>query len=82
MRLPPEPSCMVPEGTAKVAQAALPHGNRYMQMREAFGTLYTKAQFADLYRKRNKKVAVSASITASATFGHSASPDNVTMALQ
>jgi transposase len=49
MSLPPDPSCMVPECTSKVAQAAFPHGNRYMQMREAFGTLYTNAQFADLY---------------------------------
>src|SRR2546421_7757477 len=49
MSLPPDPSCMVPECTSKVAHAAFPHGNRYMQMREAFGTLYTNAQFADLY---------------------------------
>ena len=49
MSLPPEPSCLVPECTSKVAHAAFPHGNRYMQMREAFGTLYTNAQFADLY---------------------------------
>ena len=49
MSLPPAPSCLVPECTSKVAQAAFPHGNRYIQMREAFGTLYTNAQFADLY---------------------------------
>src|SRR5438128_243486 len=49
MSLSPEPICSVPERTAEVAHAAFPHGNRYMQMRDTFGTIYTNAQFADLY---------------------------------
>ena len=39
----------MPERTAEVAYAAFPHGHRCMQMRNAFGTIYTNAQFADLY---------------------------------
>ena len=49
MSLPPDVICAVPERTAEVAHAAFPRGNRYMQMRDAFGTLYTNAPFADLY---------------------------------
>jgi len=49
MSLPPDVICAVPERTAEVAHTAFPHGNRYMQMRDAFGTLYTNAPFADLY---------------------------------
>lgn len=39
----------VPEETAKVAQAAFRKGNRYMQMRDELGTLFSDAQFADLF---------------------------------
>ena len=49
MSLLPDPICAVPDRTAEVAHAAFPHGNRYMQMRDTLGTIYTDAQFADLY---------------------------------
>jgi len=49
MSLSPEAPFDIPESTKEVAHAALPKGNRYMQMRAAMGTIYTNAQFADLY---------------------------------
>jgi transposase len=39
----------VPEDTAKVAKAAFRKGNRYMQMRDELGTLFTDEQFTDLF---------------------------------
>jgi transposase len=39
----------VPEETAKVARAAFRKGNRYMQMRDELGTLFTDEQFTDLF---------------------------------
>jgi transposase len=49
MSLPPAPIFTVPERTAEIAHAAFPKGNRYMQMRDTLGTVYTHAHFADLY---------------------------------
>ena len=49
MSLQPDLVCAAPERTAEVTHAALLQGNRYMQMRDTLGTLYTKAQIADLY---------------------------------
>jgi len=49
MSLPPASLFNVPERTAEVAHAAFPKGNRYMQMRDTLGTVYTHAAFADLY---------------------------------
>src|SRR5258706_16054805 len=39
----------VPEETARVAQAVFPHGNVFMQVRDALGTIYTDEAFADLF---------------------------------
>jgi transposase len=41
----------VPEETARVARAAFPKGNKYMQMRDELGTIYSDDAFADLYPK-------------------------------
>jgi transposase len=49
MSLPPASLLNVPERTAEIAHAAFPKGNRYMQMRDTLGTVYTNATFADLY---------------------------------
>ena len=49
MSLPPASLLNVPEHTAEIAHAAFPKGNRYMQMRDTLGTVYTNAAFADLY---------------------------------
>src|SRR5215468_10338661 len=49
MSLPPASLFNVPERPAEIAHAAFPKGNRYMQMRDTLGTVYTNAAFADLY---------------------------------
>ena len=49
MSLPPASPLNVPARTAEIARAAFPKGNRYMQMRDTLGTVYTNAAFADLY---------------------------------
>ncbi len=54
MSLQPHPIGPVPEETARVAQAAFPKGNRYMQMREALGAVYDDASFAPLFGRRGR----------------------------
>ena len=49
MSLPLASTFTVPERTSEIAHAALPKGNRYMQMRDTLGTVYTDTPFADLY---------------------------------
>lgn len=49
MSLPTRPLDPIPEETIWVAQAAFPNGNRYMQMRDELGSIYTDEMFADLY---------------------------------
>ncbi len=44
----------VPEETARVARAAFPKGNRYLEMRDMLGTIYTDELFADLYPRRGQ----------------------------
>jgi len=44
----------VPEETARVARAAYPKGNPYMQMRDELGTIYEDEQFADLFPERGQ----------------------------
>jgi transposase len=39
----------VPEETARITQAAFPHGTLLVQIRDALGTLYTDEDFADLF---------------------------------
>ena len=39
----------IPEETARVARAAFPDGNLYVRMREAFDTIYSDEDFADLF---------------------------------
>jgi transposase len=40
---------LIPEQTARVAQAAFPNGHIYMRMRDELGPIYDNAQFADLF---------------------------------
>jgi transposase len=40
---------LIPEETARVAQAAFPNGHIYMRMRDELGPIYDNAQFADLF---------------------------------
>jgi transposase len=54
MSLQPQPIGPVPAETARVAQAAFPKGNVYMQMRDALGTVYDDAGFAALFATRGR----------------------------
>jgi transposase len=49
MSLHPTAIPLIPEETARVARAAFPKGNRYLEMRDVFGTIFTDELFADLY---------------------------------
>jgi transposase len=49
MSLKPQPIPPVPEETVRIAQAAFPKGNIYMQMRDELGSVYTDDVFATLY---------------------------------
>ncbi len=49
MTLHPQPILPVPDDTAKVARAAFPKGNRYLQLRDELGTPYDDALFSELY---------------------------------
>ena len=54
MSLHPQSSTPVPPQTRRVAQAAFPRGNRCLQLRDALGTLYDDALFADLFPARGQ----------------------------
>src|SRR5215207_10941698 len=44
----------IPEETARVARAAFPGGNLYVRMREAFDSIYSDEDFADLFPTRGQ----------------------------
>lgn len=54
MSLQPEVIGPVPEETVRVARAAFPKGNVYMQMRDVLGAIYDDASFASLFAKRGR----------------------------
>lgn len=56
MTLHPTPVTPVPEETARIARAAVPKGNVYVQMRDVLGSIYTDEQFADLFAVRGRPV--------------------------
>src|SRR5512144_2898922 len=49
MTVKPSPIPPIPEETKRVAEAAFPKGNVYMQMRDEIGSLYQDDLFVDLY---------------------------------
>lgn len=49
MSLQPQAICPVPEETARIARAAYPRGNVYMQLRDELGTIYQDQSFAHLF---------------------------------
>ena len=51
MSIHPQPVPEIPALTTKVARAAFPKGNVYMQMRDVFGTFFQDDQFTDLYAR-------------------------------
>jgi transposase len=54
MSLHAEPLGPVPDETARIARAAFPKGNRWMQLRDALGTVYDDARFAALFARRGR----------------------------
>ena len=50
----PQPVGPVPEDTARVARAAFPKGNVYMQMRDVLGTIYDDEDFSELFEVRGR----------------------------
>lgn len=54
MSLKPQPIDPVPEETARIAHAAYPKGNIYLQLRDDFGTIYEDEHFKDLYPRRGQ----------------------------
>lgn len=54
MSLKPQTFDPVPTETARVAKAAFPQGNVYMQMRDTFGAFYTDDAFAPLFSPRGQ----------------------------
>ncbi len=49
MSLHPKPIPPIPEDTARVARAAFPKGNIYLQLRDTLETIYVDEDFADLF---------------------------------
>jgi transposase len=49
MSLKSLPIPLVPEETARVAQAVFPRGNVFIQLRDTLGTIYSDEAFADLF---------------------------------
>src|SRR5919202_6256290 len=58
MSLRPEPLPPIPDVTAAAVQSAFPKGNRYVELRTEFGTLYEDQLFADLYPPAGRPVEV------------------------
>lgn len=54
MSLKPQTVCPVPQETARIARAAYPKGNLYMQMRDVLGSIYTDEDFVDLFPKEGQ----------------------------
>src|SRR5712692_2343033 len=54
MSLKPYPIGPVPEETARIARAAYPRGNIYLQLRDEFGTIYEDEDFGNLYPRRGQ----------------------------
>ena len=52
--LHPKPIPPVPEETARVARAAFPKGNIYLQIRDTLGRIYVDEDFADLFSVRGQ----------------------------
>jgi transposase len=49
---PQQPIGPVPEETVRVAKAAFPKGNVYIQMRNVLGSIYEDEDFAELFEVR------------------------------
>ena len=54
MSMHPQPIGPIPEVTARVARAAFPKGNVYIEMRNVLGTIYEDKDFAELFEVRGR----------------------------
>jgi transposase len=54
MSLHPQATYPIPEETQRVARAAFPRGNLYMQVADRLGTIYHDAQFTALFPTRGQ----------------------------
>jgi transposase len=54
MSLRAQPNLPVPDDTARVAGAAFPHGNTYLNLRDELGTVFTDEDVAALYPSRGR----------------------------
>ena len=54
MSLHPQPIPPVPKNTARVARAAFPKGNIYLQIRDTLGSIYVDEHFVDLFSVKGK----------------------------
>ncbi|MCA1717094.1 MAG: IS1182 family transposase [Actinobacteria bacterium] len=54
MSMHPQPIGPVPQDTARVARAAFPKGNVYMQIRDVLGTIYEDEDFSELFEVRGR----------------------------
>ena len=54
MSMRPKPIGFVPEDTARVAKAAFPKGNVYIQMRDVLGSIYGDEDFSELFEVRGR----------------------------
>ena len=54
MSMRPKPIGPVPEDTARVARAAFPKGNVYIQMRDVLGSIYDDEDFSELFEVRGR----------------------------
>jgi len=50
----PQPIGPIPEDTSRVARAAFPKGNVYIEMRKVLGTIYEDKDFAELFEVRGR----------------------------
>ena len=57
MSLKPDPIPPIPAETARIAHAAFPHGNVFMQIRDELGPLYADDLFTDLFPERGQPAA-------------------------
>ena len=54
MSLHSQPVAPVPTETARIARAAFPHGNRYIHLRDAVGSIFADDDFAALFPQRGQ----------------------------
>ena len=62
MSLRPNPIQPVPEETARIAKAAFRKGNSLLKLRDELGTLFSDADFADLFPRMARKFVLAARV--------------------